>query len=118
MMGFNTFEEGKIMTSLYYLRRVNEEVERMKRSDDPAAYFEDEDFYSLIGVEKDTQFEDIRKVYMGKIGELHPDRHVDSDEETKRTAEDKAKALNRAYNTLKHSQERRLYDIAMGFTKY
>ena len=118
MMGFNTFEEGKIMAALYYLRRVNEEVERMRSSDDPAAYFEDEDFYSLIGVEKDAEFNKIRKAYMKKIAELHPDRHIDSDEETKRDTEEKAKALNRAYNTLKHSQERRLYDIAMGFTKY
>jgi DnaJ-domain-containing protein 1 len=117
-MGFNSLEEGKILASLYYLRRVNEEVERMKASGDPATYFEGEDFYSLIGVEKDAEFSSMRKAYRKKISELHPDRHADSDEETRTTAEDNAKSLNRAYNTLKRSQERRLYDIAMGFCKY
>jgi len=118
IMGFNSFEEGKILASLYYLRRVNEEVERMKASGDPTNYFEEEDFYSLIGVEKDTDFGGIRKAYRKKIRDLHPDRHADSDEGTRTAAEDKAKTLNRAYNTLKNSQERRLYDIAMGFCKY
>ncbi|MDP6155670.1 MAG: J domain-containing protein [Candidatus Thermoplasmatota archaeon] len=118
IMGFNSLEEGKILASLYYLRRVNEEVERMKASGDPATYFEGEDFYSLIGVEKDAEFSSMRKAYRKKISELHPDRHADSDEETRTTAEDNAKSLNRAYNTLKRSQERRLYDIAMGFCKY
>ena len=118
IMGFNSLEEGKILASLYYLRRVNEEVERMKASGDPAHYFEGEDFYSLIGVEKDADFGTIRKAYRTQITELHPERHAESDEKTRTAAEDKAKSLNRAYNTLKRSQERRLYDIAMGFCKY
>jgi len=118
MMSFSSFEAGKILGSLYYLRRIHEETERMKRSADPASYLKDEDYYSIVGVDKDAPFELIRKGYRRKIAPLHPDRHAMSDEETRRDAEERAKVLNRAYNTLKHSQERRLYDIAMGFTNY
>lgn len=118
VMSFSSFEEGRIQASLYYLRRIIEETERMKNAPDPASYLVDEDYYAMIGVDKDASFDEIRKKYLKRISPLHPDMHAMSDEETRANAEEKAKVLNRAYNTLKHSQERRLYDIAMGFSTY
>jgi len=117
-LAFNSLEEGKILASIYYLRRVTEEVERMRTASDPISFSEEEDFYSLIGTEKDADFTVIKKAYRKKIAKLHPDSHVNSDEVIRRRAEARAKALNRAYNTLKDTRERRLYDTAMGFSEY
>jgi len=117
-LAFNSFEEGKILASIYYLRRVSGEVERMRTASDPISFCEEEDFYSLIGAEKDAVFSEIKKAYRKKIAKLHPDSHATSNEEIRKRAESGAKALNRAYNTLKDVRERRLYDIAMGFSEY
>ena len=117
-LAFNSLEEGKILASIYYLRRVSEEVERMRTAPDPISFCEEEDFYSLIGAEKNADFTVIKKAYRKKIAKLHPDSHAVSNEEIRKRAELGAKALNRAYNTLKDTRERRLYDIAMGFSEY
>jgi len=95
-----------------------EEVERMRTASDPISFSKEEDFYSLIGTEKDADFTAIKKAYRKKIAKLHPDSYANSDEVTRRRAETRVKALNRAYNTLKDTRERKLYDTAMGFSEY
>lgn len=71
----------------------------------------EKNFYQIIGVEVDATDEEIRKSYLAKIKQFHPDTYNGNREDAERiTAQ-----INEAYSTLKDSQKRQVYDQKNGF---
>ena len=62
------------------------------------------DFYDVLGVDKDSSKQDIRKAYRKLAREYHPDVNKSDD------AEDKFKEVKEAYEVLKDDQKRSQYD--------
>ncbi|MCL5094254.1 MAG: J domain-containing protein [Patescibacteria group bacterium] len=67
-----------------------------------------EDYYHILGINQEADLKEIRKAYLKKIKEIHPDRsdRLDTDKETV--------LLNEAYNTLKNKREE--YDKSLNLT--
>jgi molecular chaperone DnaJ len=64
----------------------------------------DQDYYSILGVGRNSNDEDIRKAFRKKAMEYHPDRNKSAG------AEDKFKEINEAYQVLSDPQKRAVYD--------
>lgn len=64
-----------------------------------------EDYYRVLGVERDAGKEDLKKAYRKKALQLHPDRNP-GDKDSER----RFKELNEAYEVLKDDQKRAAYD--------
>lgn len=65
-------------------------------------------FYEILGVEKNADDATIKAAYRKLAKEYHPDRNPND-----KTAEDMAKAINEAYDTLKDPQKRAAYDYEL-----
>lgn len=64
--------------------------------------------YDTIGVSKDASAEEIRRAYLKKAHELHPDK-TGGDQ----TKEDELKQVNAAYDVLKSPEKRKKYDESL-----
>lgn len=62
-------------------------------------------FYDTLGVAKDVSQDDLRKAWLALARKHHPDRTGGH-----KGSEDKLKAVNEAYDTLKRPEKRRQYD--------
>jgi molecular chaperone DnaJ len=65
-----------------------------------------EDFYKLLGVDRNASDADIKKSYRSKAMKFHPDRNADNPEE----AEAKFKQIKEAYEVLSDPKKRAAYD--------
>lgn len=63
------------------------------------------DYYATLGVSKNATDEEIKKAYKQQVKKYHPDLNPDS-----KTAEDKMKEVNEAYEVLSNSEKRAKYD--------
>lgn len=64
-----------------------------------------QDYYELLGVSKNASQEDIKKAYRKLALKYHPDRNRGD-----KTAENKFKEINEAYEVLQDSQKKAAYD--------
>src|SRR5215510_15362332 len=64
-----------------------------------------QDFYELLGVSKGCGPEDLKKAYRKLAMQWHPDRNPGD-----KSAEQKFKDINEAYDVLKDDQKRAAYD--------
>ena len=65
-----------------------------------------EDFYTLLGVERNASDAEIKKGYRSKAMKYHPDRNADNPE----AAEVKSKQIKEAYEVLSDPKKRAAYD--------
>ncbi|PSP78602.1 molecular chaperone DnaJ [Halobacteriales archaeon QS_1_68_20] len=70
-----------------------------------------EDFYSVLGVSRDADTEEIKQAYRKKAAEYHPDVSDDPD------AEEKFKQIKKAKEVLTDDEKRRMYD-QMGHDRF
>jgi len=63
------------------------------------------DFYSILGISKETSPDDIRRAYRNLSKKWHPDKHKGEKE-----AEQKFKEINEAYEVLSDPEKKRMYD--------
>jgi molecular chaperone DnaJ len=64
-----------------------------------------QDFYELLGVQRNASAEDLKKAYRKQAMQFHPDRNPGD-----KTAEHKFKEISEAYEVLKDDQKRAAYD--------
>ena len=64
-----------------------------------------EDYYKILGVEKNAEADDIKKAYRKLALKYHPDRNPNN-----RDAEEKFKKISEAYAVLSDSEKRKQYD--------
>lgn len=68
-------------------------------------------YYETLGVERNANEDDIKKAFRKLATKWHPDRWVNGTEEEKKTAEEKFKSINEAYDVLSDSEKRKQYDM-------
>ena len=73
-----------------------------------------EDYYKLLGVQKNASKDEIKKAFRKLALKYHPDQNKDD-----KAAEEKFKKINEAYAVLSDDQKRKQYDMfgAEGFSK-
>lgn len=68
----------------------------------------DSDFYAVLGISKDANFDDVRKAYLKAALKWHPDKNPDG----KDFAESMFKRVAQAYKVLGDSLLRSQYDVS------
>ncbi|KAF7323162.1 hypothetical protein HMN09_00096600 [Mycena chlorophos] len=70
-----------------------------------------ESFYAILGISNTASPDEIRRAY--KKGALlnHPDRHPNATDAERRQAEERFRKISNAYEILKDTENRRLYDL-------
>lgn len=63
------------------------------------------DYYKILGVDKDIPQKDVRKAFLKRAKQFHPDLHPDDPK-----AKAKFQALNEAYEVVSDPEKRRKYD--------
>ena len=72
------------------------------------------DYYRILGVNKDTSAQDIKKAFRQLALRYHPDRNPDNPKQ----AEAKFKEINEAYEVLGDEQKKRQYDCLLNWQAY
>lgn len=69
-----------------------------------------QDYYKILGVERNATDEELKKAYKKAALLYHPDRQQGKSEEEKKKAEETFKSVNEAYHILSDKDKRRQYD--------
>lgn len=69
-----------------------------------------QDYYELLGVQKNASQDEIKKAFRKLALKYHPDRYANKSEAEKKEAEAKFKEYNEAYSCLSDEQKRAQYD--------
>jgi len=67
------------------------------------------DYYDILGVEKNASDDELKKAYRKLARQHHPDLHTETNQ--KKTAEEKFKEINEAYEVLSDQEKRKRYDM-------
>ena len=67
------------------------------------------DYYSVLGVSRNSEDNEIKKAYYKLCLKWHPDKNKQTG------AEEKFKEINKAYETLSDSAKRNMYDLQNGY---
>lgn len=59
-----------------------------------------DEYYKELGVDRNSTKEELRKAYLKKVKENHPDRFTNASEQEKKYHEEKLKKINEAYDNL------------------
>ena len=70
--------------------------------------------YDVLGVAVDAATPDIRRAYVRRAREAHPDFHPEADPTTRAAHEAEIRRLNEAWAVLGDAQARRRYDESLG----
>ena len=65
-----------------------------------------EDFYSVLGLDKNASETDIKKAYKQLALKTHPDKNIDNVKE----AGEKFQIIKEAYDVLSNKEKREIYD--------
>ncbi len=71
---------------------------------------EKRDYYEVLGVDKSSSADEIKKAYRKKAMQYHPDRWVNGSDEEKKDAEEKFKEAAEAYEVLSNPDKKARYD--------
>ncbi len=71
---------------------------------------ESDNYYQILGINRNASSDEIKKAYLFKANILHPDRLNELGENIRRKAEEELKKVNIAYDTLKNPLKRSEYD--------
>ena len=69
------------------------------------------DYYKLLGIEKNANVDEIKKVYKKLAIKYHPDKNQGLSVDEKKVCEDKFKKITEAYSVLSDSDKRKQYDM-------
>jgi curved DNA-binding protein CbpA len=72
-----------------------------------------ENYYEILGINKNANDQDIIDAYRYKVNILHPDKLTGSSERIKSKAEDELRKVNQAYEVLSNPKKRQKYDKEM-----
>ena len=63
-----------------------------------------QDYYKILNVNPNATDEEIKKAYIKRANECHPDHFVNATEEERKAAEEKMKEINAAYDAIKEER--------------
>jgi curved DNA-binding protein CbpA len=69
------------------------------------------DYYSILGVQRDSSIEEIKAAYHKLALQFHPDKHTDNP--LQKLAEERFKEIQEAYKTLSNARLRSRYDASI-----
>ena len=67
-------------------------------------------YYEILGVDKNSSIDEIKKNFRTLSLKWHPDRHANESEDKKKEAEEKFKEIAEAYAVLSDPDKKRKYD--------
>jgi curved DNA-binding protein CbpA len=67
--------------------------------------------YEVLGVSAEAGADDVRRAYLDRAREAHPDRHIDADGPQRAEAERRMREVNEAWRVLGNPRRRRRYDL-------
>lgn len=68
-------------------------------------------YYDILGVDRNASESEIRKAFLKKSKECHPDTQVGKSDEEKKKAEEQFKEINEAYQILSDKEKKQYYDL-------